>query len=141
MKAIYLTQKAGPESLITGELPVPIPHGNEVLIRVHATAATPTEFEWYPTFNTRAGTPRAFPIVPSHEFSGVIAAVGTDVSAPLKVGDAVYGLNDWFANGALAEYCVAPAAALAPKPASLTHAQAAVVPISALTAWQALETR
>ncbi|MEO6994772.1 MAG: NADP-dependent oxidoreductase [Lacunisphaera sp.] len=141
MKAVYLTQKAGPESLITGELPTPVPQANEVLVRVHATAATPTEFEWYPTFNTRVGTPRPFPIVPSHELSGVIAAVGAEVSAPLKVGDAVYGLNDWFANGALAEYCVAPASALAPKPTSLTHTQAAVVPISALTAWQALVTR
>lgn len=141
MKAVYLTRKAGPESLITGELPVPVPQAGEVLVRVHATAATPTEFEWHPTFNTRAGAPRSFPIVPSHECSGVIAALGAEVSAPLKVGDAIYGLNDWFANGALAEYCVAPATALAPKPASLTHAQAAVVPISALTAWQALVTR
>jgi NADPH:quinone reductase-like Zn-dependent oxidoreductase len=141
MKAVYLTQKAGPESLIAGELPAPIPQAGEVLVRVHATAATPTEFEWYPTFNTRAGTPRSFPIVPSHEFSGVIAALGADAPAMLKTGDAVYGLNDWFANGALAEYCVAPAAALASKPASLAHAQAAVVPISALTAWQALATR
>ena len=141
MNAVYLTQKAGPESLITGELPVPVPQTNEVLVRVHATAATPTEFEWYPTFNTRAGMPRPFPIVPSHELSGVISALGADVRTGLKIGDAVYGLNDWFANGALAEYCIAPATALAPKPTSLTHAQAAVVPISALTAWQALVTR
>ena len=50
----------------------------------------------------------------------------------------MYGLNDWFADGAQAEYCVAPAAPLAPKPRSLDHAPAAVVPISALLAWQAL---
>jgi NADPH:quinone reductase-like Zn-dependent oxidoreductase len=140
MKAVYLTRHAGPECLITGELPIPVPQKNEVLVRIHATAATPTEFQWYPTFNTRAGTPRPFPVVPSHELSGVIAAIGPDVSADTKIGDAVYGLNDWFVNGALAEYCIAPAAALAAKPASLTHAQAAVVPISALTAWQALVT-
>jgi Zn-dependent alcohol dehydrogenase len=50
----------------------------------------------------------------------------------------VYGLNDWFADGAQVEYCVAPAAWLAPKPQGLDHVQTAVVPISALTAWQAL---
>ena len=52
-----------------------------------------------------------------------------------KVGDEVYELNDWFANGAQAEYCVASATALALVPESLDHVQSAVVPISALTAW------
>jgi NADPH:quinone reductase-like Zn-dependent oxidoreductase len=53
-------------------------------------------------------------------------------------GDAVYGINDWFTNGAQAEYCIAPASALARKPWTIDHVQASVVPISALTAWQAL---
>jgi NADPH:quinone reductase-like Zn-dependent oxidoreductase len=47
-------------------------------------------------------------------------------------------MNDWFENGAEAEYCVAPASFLVPKPKSLDHVQAAVVPISAMTAWQGL---
>jgi NADPH:quinone reductase-like Zn-dependent oxidoreductase len=54
------------------------------------------------------------------------------------VGQEVYGLNDWFTNGAQAEYCIASPKSLAAKPKSLSHAEAAVVPISALTAWQAL---
>ena len=137
MKAIYLNQKAGPESLVAGELPQPAPNPGEVLIKVHATAITPTELQWYPTFNTASGEPRSFPIVLSHEFSGVVEAPGSGV-ADFKVGDAVFGLNDWFANGAQAEFCVAPASALALKPRLLDHAQSAVVPISALTAWQGL---
>jgi NADPH:quinone reductase-like Zn-dependent oxidoreductase len=137
MKAIYLNQRGGAESLVYGDLPQPQTKTDEVLIKVHATAITPTEFQWYPTFQTQAGETRPFPIVLSHEFSGEAAALGTDVK-DLKVGDAVYGLNDWFANGAQAEYCIAPASALAHKPRLLDHVQSAVVPISALTAWQGL---
>jgi NADPH:quinone reductase-like Zn-dependent oxidoreductase len=137
MKAIFLNKKAGPEALVEGALPQPAPTADEVLVKIHATAVTPTEFEWFPTWNTPSGQPRPFPIVLSHEFSGIVESLGPDVSG-LKVGDAVYGLNDWFTNGAQAEYCVAPMAAIAPAPKSIDHAQQAVVPISALTAWQGL---
>jgi NADPH:quinone reductase-like Zn-dependent oxidoreductase len=137
MKAIFLERKAGPEGLVPGEIPRPSPQAGEVLIKVHATTVMPSEFQWYPTFNTPTGEPRPFPIVLSHEFSGVIESLGSNVSG-LKIGDIVFGLNDWFANGAQAEFCVAPATALAPAPASLDHVQSAVVPISALTAWQGL---
>ena len=137
MKTVFLNQKAGPESLVLGDLPQPVPNEGEVLVKVHATAVTPTEFEWHPTFNTPSDKPRPFPIVLSHEFSGVVELVGAEVDN-LKVGDAVYGLNDWFANGAQAEYWSVPVSALALKPRLLDHIQSAVVPLSALTAWQGL---
>jgi NADPH:quinone reductase-like Zn-dependent oxidoreductase len=50
-------------------------------------------------------------------------------------------MNDWFSDGAMAEYCVAPVSAVAPKPPKLSHAEAASVPISSLTAWQGLVDR
>lgn len=137
MKAVYLTHKAGAEALIIGDLVKPTPKTGEVLVRVHATALTPTELNWYPTFHLASGAERPFPIVLSHEFSGVIEALGAD-AAEFQVGDAVYGLNDWFSNGAQAEYVTAPVTMLARKPETLDHAHAAAVPISALTAWQAL---
>jgi len=137
MKAIYLEKKAGAESLVSGEIPRPSPKTDEALIKVCATAVTPTELQWMPTFSQPSGEPRPFPIVLSHEFSGIVESVGPNVTN-VRVGDGVFGLNDWFANGALAEYCVAPASALAPKPKSLRHPEAAVMPISALTAWQGL---
>jgi NADPH:quinone reductase-like Zn-dependent oxidoreductase len=56
----------------------------------------------------------------------------------VQTGDPVYGLNDWFMDGAQAEYCLTVPANTVPKPVTLDHTQAAVVPISALTAWQAL---
>ncbi len=137
MKAIYLSQKAGPEALQAGDIPMPHPNANEVLVRVHATSVMPSELGWTPTFSTPTGGPRPFPVVLSHDLSGVVEAVGAQVQN-WTAGDAVFGINDWFANGAQAEYCIAPATALARKPRSLNDAQAAVVPISALTAWQGL---
>jgi len=137
MKAVYLKRIGGPESLVLGQIPQPQPKAGEVLVKIHATAITPTEFQWFPTSHTPAGESRPFPVVLSHELSGVVESLGTGVEN-FKVGDAVFGLNDWFTNGAQADFCVAPATALARKPRLLDHVQSAVVPISALTAWQGL---
>jgi len=52
------------------------------------------------------------------------------------VGQEIYGFNDWFEDGAMAEFCVTAPANIAAKPKSLTHVEAASVPIGALTAWQ-----
>ena len=80
--------------------------------------------------------------VPGHEFSGVIAAIGKDVHGSeidgFEVGDEVYGMNDWFSDGATAEFCIAVPQNIARKPKTLTHELAATVPIGALTAWQGL---
>jgi NADPH:quinone reductase-like Zn-dependent oxidoreductase len=137
MKAVYLQKKGSPESLISGEIPRPSPNAGQLLVRVHTTAIMPTEVQWAPTFQTLTGGPRPFPIVLGHEFSGVIEDAGPNVSG-FQIGEEVFGLNDWFTNGAQAEYCVVDEAGVAQKPKSLHHREAAVVPISALTAWQGL---
>lgn len=137
MRAAYLRTKDGAGSLTLGEIPMPKPAAGEVLVKVYATAITPTELHWEPTFNTPEGQARPFPIVLSHEFSGVIESLGPNVNG-FSTGDEVYGLNDWYTNGAQAEFCVVAAAAVARKPRSLNFSEAAIVPISALTAWQGL---
>lgn len=137
MKAIRLHQVDGPDSLLYEDAPKPGPKDNQMLVRVSATAITPTEFAWYPTFHSPEGGARRFPIILGHEFSGVVDAIGPACTG-VQVGDAVYGLSDWFIDGAQAEYCLTVPANVAPKPVSLKHAEAAVVPISALTAWQGL---
>ena len=137
MRAIQLHQVSGSEALRYEDAPKPSPKDNEVLVRVHATAITPTEFAWYPTFHSPEGGTRPFPIILGHEFSGVVDAIGPACMG-VQVGDPVYGLSDWFIDGAQADYCLTVLANIAPKPASLDHTQAAAVPISALTAWQAL---
>jgi NADPH:quinone reductase-like Zn-dependent oxidoreductase len=137
MRAIRLHQVGGSESLLYEDAPKPSPKDNQILIQVYATAITPTEFAWYPTFHTPEGGTRPFPIILGHEFSGVVDAIGPACTG-VQVGDPVYGLSDWFIDGAQADYCLTVPANIAPKPASLDHVQAAAVPISALTAWQAL---
>ena len=137
MKAIYLDRKAGTEALVAGEIPRPKPQAGEVLIKVYATSVMPTELQWFTTFNLPFGEPRPYPIVLSHEFSGVVESVGAKVNG-FNVGDEVFGLNDWFINGAQAEFCVVKPTGLARKPRTLNHTQSALVPLSALTAWQGL---
>jgi NADPH:quinone reductase-like Zn-dependent oxidoreductase len=137
MKAIYLKKKGGADSLVPGEMPTPTPKAGEVLVKVYATAVMPTELDWEPTFKLASGEPRPFPVVLSHEFSGEVEAIGANVGS-VKVGEEVYGLNDWYTNGAQAEYCVVAANAVTRKPKSLKHSESAVTPISALTAWQGL---
>ncbi|HTZ88925.1 MAG TPA: NADP-dependent oxidoreductase [Alloacidobacterium sp.] len=95
-----------------------------------------TELGWYPTSHTKTGEARPG-AVPSHEFSGVVAALGDDATG-FEVGQQIYGMNDWFADGALAEFCLTRPENIAAKPATLTAEAAASAPISALTAWQGL---
>jgi NADPH:quinone reductase-like Zn-dependent oxidoreductase len=137
MKAVYLAKKGGTDSLISGQIEQPEPNAGQLLVKVCATAIIPDEVQWSPTFQTKSGDPRPFPIVLGHEFSGVVERLGPDVSR-FAVGEEVFGINDWFSNGAQAEYCVVDESSLAQKPKSLNHTEAAVVPISALTAWQGL---
>src|SRR5215470_6833882 len=140
MKAICVRGRGGPEAFAYEEAPRPRPGEGEVLVRVHAAGVIHTELSWVPTWTTRAGEPRPLPVIPGHEFSGAIAALGARVS-DVGVGDLVYGLNDWYRDGASAEYCVARVADIAHKPAGVDHIHAAATPISALTAWQGLVER
>jgi NADPH:quinone reductase-like Zn-dependent oxidoreductase len=83
--------------LVPAEVETPGPQRGEVLIRVHAVGVTGTELLWQPTTHTKSGENRRHAI-PGHEFSGAIAAVG--VGADGIVGQEVFGMNDWYAQGA-----------------------------------------
>jgi NADPH:quinone reductase-like Zn-dependent oxidoreductase len=137
MKAVRLHARGGPERIVYEDAPIPTPGEGEILVRVRAAGVTPTELEWMPTWTTQSGEPRLLPIIPGHEFSGEVDALGPGVT-DLAVGDVVFGMNDWFANGAQAELCVARATDVAAAPRSVDHVVAGMVPISALTAWQGL---
>lgn len=137
MKAVRQHAFGGPESLRYEDAPKPLPGAGEVLVRVRAAGVSPTELSWQTSRTTRSGTSRPLPFVPGHEFSGDVAALGEEVTS-FSVGDAVYGMNDWFRDGAQAEYCLAQVPGVARKPKSIDHIHAAVTPISALTAWQGL---
>jgi NADPH:quinone reductase-like Zn-dependent oxidoreductase len=137
MKAIRQHAYGGPESLRYEEAPQPSPQRGEVLVRVRAAGVIPTELLWSTSRTTQSGAPRPLPFIPGHEFSGDVAALGEGVTT-VSVGDAVFGMNDWYSDGTQADYCLARVADIAPKPKSVDHIHAAVTPISALTAWQGL---
>jgi NADPH:quinone reductase-like Zn-dependent oxidoreductase len=136
MRTICLAGTIQPPSLIQQNAPEPQPGRGELLIRVRAAGLMLTELSWYPTTHRKTGDAR-LGAVPAHEFSGVVAGVGEDVGS-LEIGREVYGMNDWYSDGAMAEYCIAPFFAVASKPCRLSHDEAAAVPISALTALQGL---
>jgi NADPH:quinone reductase-like Zn-dependent oxidoreductase len=139
MRAVLYRSGAGEAALVEAEVPRPVAGAGELLVEVRATGVTPTELVWYPTTHQKDGRART-EAIPGHEFAGVVAVVGAGV-AGFVVGDEIYGMNDWFSDGSTAEYCVAPVAAIAKKPARLSFAEAAAVPIGALTAWQGLVDR
>lgn len=137
MKAAYLqSDTSQPPRVVLGNTSKPRPGPGEVLIRVGAAGITPHELLWYPTTHTRNGSARENAI-PGHEFSGWVESIGTDVEG-IVLGREVFGMNDWFDEGATAEYCIARPQDIATKPKKLKHSEAASVPISALTAWQGL---
>lgn len=138
MKAVYYEQHGGPEVLQVGELPVPEPGPDQVLVKVAAAAVNPIDRR------LRGGElqeyiQRTFPVVPGWDFSGRIERVGSNVSdwAP---GDEVIGLAFTWAiqHGTYAEYVPVDVSAIAAKPEGIPYAEAAALPLVSLTAWQSL---
>ncbi|GAB3825892.1 NADP-dependent oxidoreductase [Kribbella italica] len=137
MRAITIRDRqAGVDGLSLTELPYPHAAENDVVVQVHAAGFTRGELDWPGTWTDRAGHDRA-PSVPGHEVSGVVADLGYGTTG-LTVGQRVFGLTDWLRDGTLAEYVAVEARNLAPLPANVDHVTAAALPISGLTAWQAL---
>ncbi len=136
MMALRAHARGGPEQLAYEQCPVPALTRGEVLVAVHAAGITFAELTWDESWMTRDGQDRT-PVIPSHEVSGTVAAVGDGV-AGVQAGDEVFGLIDFDRNGAAAEYVAVPAGALAAKPRTISHTEAAALPLAALTAWQAL---
>jgi NADPH:quinone reductase-like Zn-dependent oxidoreductase len=136
VRAIRLHRRGGPDQLVLEDAPVPELGAGDVLVRVAATGITPTELRWDETYQHADGTPR-IPSIPGHEVSGVVERVAPDVDE-LRPGDAVYGLADFPRDGAAAEFVAMGAGNVATKPRSIAHTEAASLPLSALTAWQAL---
>jgi len=141
MQAITYTQYGSPAVLKLQEVEQPTPKDDEVLVKIHA--ASVNALDWHlltaDIFLVRFGEglfkPKRSRL--GADLAGRVAAVGSGVTQ-FQPGDAVYGDIQPFGSGAFAEYAVMPARALAPKPASLTFAEAAALPVAGLTALQGL---
>jgi NADPH:quinone reductase-like Zn-dependent oxidoreductase len=136
LNAIRMHTRAGPEALVFEDAPIPEIGPDDVQVRVRGAGITPTEFTWNSTFTTKDNRAR-LPIIPAFETSGVVEKVQHGGSG-LSEGDAVYGLLDFWRDGAAAEYVAARALDMALKPEFLDFVQSAAIPLSGLTAWQAL---
>jgi NADPH:quinone reductase-like Zn-dependent oxidoreductase len=136
MQRVQYHRYGGPQALRLEDVATPEPGPGQVRVRVMAAAANP--MDWV----IRAGkvwfmSGRRFPRGLGHDFAGVVEAVGPGVNR-LKVGDEVFGATALREAGAFAEAVVADEKTTVLKPPSLSFAQAAALPIVAVTAWTAL---
>src|SRR5215813_11570054 len=119
------------------DLPRPTPARDQVLVRIHAAGINPLDTKIRAGSAAHAKQP--LPAVLGMDMSGIVEAVGSDVTA-FRGGDEVYGLVGGVGGlqGTLAQYIVAKAGLLALKPKSLTMREAAALPLITITAWQGL---
>lgn len=134
MKAIVLDSFGSADVLQLRDVEQPEPRAGEVLVRVHATSVNPVDTKIREHGSAYALEP---PIILGYDVSGVIEAVGEGVD-DLAEGDEVFYTPELNAHGAYAEYHVAKAENVAYKPQTLSHEEAAAIPLAACTAWQAL---
>ena len=136
MKAIALTRYlpiGDPESLQDIELPKPLATGHDVLVRVEAVSVNPVD--------TKIRSPKpqveARPKVLGYDAAGVVEAVGPEVTL-FRPGDEVYYAGDVTRSGTNAQFHLVDERLVGRKPTTLDFAQAAALPLTAITAWELL---
>lgn len=138
MKAVIYRKYGSPDVVRLEEIERPVPKDGEILVQVRAASLNPWDLHFLsgtPLFMrlTEGGLlkPELRPL--GADMAGTVEAVGPGVGE-FKAGDEVYGCY----HGSLAEYACGPADRFAPKPTNLSFAEAAAVPMAALTALQGL---
>ena len=136
MRAIQIQEFGGPEVLRVQEVSIPVPGPGELLVRVRAAAVNPVDT------SIRAGragglSGASLPYVPGFDVSGTVTAIGSGVDV-FEVDDEVFAMVNLRRGGTYAEYVIILENEAALKPARVSHAEAAAIPLVALTAWQAL---
>ncbi|AZF56220.1 NADP-dependent oxidoreductase [Pseudomonas sp. R11-23-07] len=135
MKAFFI-DRYGKQNGMIGEVPDPAVGVHDVLVQVHATSVNPLDSK------IRAGAfklilPYKLPLILGNDLAGVVVRTGAAVTR-FKPGDEVYARPPDAQIGTFAELIAVNEDALALKPSNLDMAQAASIPLAALTAWQAL---
>jgi NADPH:quinone reductase-like Zn-dependent oxidoreductase len=136
MKAVRIHQYGGREVLSIDDIPVPAIAPDEVLVRVVAASINPVDWK------IRAGylaqmIPHLLPLTLGWDVSGVVTAVGAGVTQ-WQVGDAVFARPDLARNGTYAEFVAIRASECARKPRTISHVEAASLPLAGITAWEAM---
>ena len=136
MKAVFIERFGGNEVVRVDDQPTPEPGPTELLVQVHAAGVNPVDYKLRDGKMKVIVKPR-FPLVLGSELSGVVVGVGAQVTR-FRVGDEVFARLDKERIGAYAELAAVDESLAAPKPANLTHEEAASLPLVGLTSWQAL---
>ncbi|MBN8184996.1 zinc-binding alcohol dehydrogenase family protein [Roseibium aggregatum] len=122
-----------PKSLTDLDLPRPVPSGKDLLVEVKAVAVNPVDTKVRQSRSSQNGVP----VVLGYDAAGIVAEVGPDVTS-YKVGDEVYYAGDITRDGTNSEYHLIDERIVGRKPTSLSFAEAAAMPLTAITAWEAL---
>jgi NADPH:quinone reductase-like Zn-dependent oxidoreductase len=139
MKAVVYTRYGSPDVLRFGEVDKPAPAGDEVLVRIHAASVNAADWHrmrgkpFFARFLIGGFRKPKYPVLGS-DIAGRVEAVGKHVTQ-LQPGDEVFG---GIGYGGFAEYASVRESRLLVKPANVSFAAAAAVPIAAVTALQAL---
>lgn len=135
MATAYRIHEFGPPEVITREeVPTPVPGPGEILVKVAAAGVGPWD-GW--VRSGKSAIPQPLPLTLGSDLSGMVVAVGPDVTH-LRVGQPVYGVTNSQFTGAYANYAIAVANMVAPKPVTIDDIEAASIPVIAVTAKQAL---
>lgn len=133
MKAVFQTQPGSHDDVLqVGPQPTPSPQGYELLVQVHAVSINPVD---YKVSGSRSKDGAAFRV--GWDASGVVVGLGPEAKMH-KIGDEVMFAGDVRKDGCHAEYTVIDERLVGRKPASLSHVEAAAMPLTALTAWEGL---
>jgi NADPH2:quinone reductase len=135
MKAVALTQYLpieNPNAFLDVTLETPSPQGHDILVGVKAVAVNPVDTKVRAPKDTVEPSPRVI----GYDASGVVEAVGPDVTL-FKVGDAVYYAGDITRSGTNQEFHLVDERIVGHKPTSLSHAEAAALPLTTITAYEA----
>jgi NADPH:quinone reductase-like Zn-dependent oxidoreductase len=134
MKAERVLQFGPPNVISNDDLPWPTPAAGQLLVRVEAAGVGP----WDALVREgKSGLHQPLPLILGSELSGIVEAIGAEVSG-FKIGDEVYGATNEQFTGAYAQYALAAARMIAQKPKTLNFIEAASAPVVAVTAWQML---
>ena len=134
MKAVYIERCGGPEVLIYGDMPDPVPAADDVLIDIAAASVNATD--WKARASGYAKIP--FPHIMGRDLSGTVSSVGKDVEN-FKVGDEVFAVCMRYEDRGDAEKNAVKASMVGKKPASVSHVEAAALALTGLTAVCSLE--
>ncbi|NHN60862.1 MULTISPECIES: zinc-binding dehydrogenase [Halorussus] len=138
MEAMVITDFGGTDVFERREVEKPTPGATEVLVRVHASSVNPVDTKIRQAGSWAGISP---PTVIGYDVSGVVEAVGEEVT-DFAEGDEVFYTPEIFGEqGSFAEYHVADESIVARKPENLSHSEAAALPLAAATAWEAIVTR